>query len=135
MAANAPAIDPDAPAAPAAATAARDAPPFRPASWNTVGLLLIAPYVLLFLLFVLYPVGYGFWLARDPQSYVKLWEDPVFDNAVINSALFLLVFVNIKFLLALFLSGFFVHERWWIRILAVLFILPWAVPSIPTILS
>jgi multiple sugar transport system permease protein len=109
--------------------------PLRPASWNTVGLLMITPYVLVFLLFVLYPVLYGFWLARNPDSYLRLWQDPVFANAVINSALFLLVVVNIKFVLALFLSGFFVHERWWIRILAVLFILPWAVPSIPTILS
>lgn len=109
--------------------------PLRPASWNTVGLLMIAPYVLVFLLFVLYPVLYGFWLARHPDSYLRLWQDPVFGNAVINSALFLLVVVNIKFVLALFLSGFFVHERWWIRIVAVLFILPWAVPSIPTILS
>jgi multiple sugar transport system permease protein len=119
------------------AVAGRRAPagPLRPASWNTVGLLMIAPYVLVFLLFVLYPVAYGFWLARDPASYVRLWEDPVFGNAVINSALFLLVVVNLKFLLALGLSGFFVHERWWIRIVAVLFILPWAVPSIPTILS
>jgi multiple sugar transport system permease protein len=36
---------------------------------------------------------------------------------------------------ALFLSGFFVQTRWWIKILSALFILPWAVPSIPTILS
>ena len=133
MAAHAPAIDADAPLK--AAAGSRVGVPFRPAAWNTVGLLMIAPYVLVFLLFVLYPVVYGFWLARDPQSYVKLWHDPVFDNAVVNSALFLLVFVNLKFLIALFLSGFFVHERWWIRVLAVLFILPWAVPSIPTILS
>jgi multiple sugar transport system permease protein len=27
------------------------------------------------------------------------------------------------------LSGFFVQSRWWIKILSVLFILPWAVPS------
>ena len=38
-------------------------------------------------------------------------------------------------LVALLLSGFFLHTRWWIKVLAVLFILPWAVPSIPTILS
>ncbi|MFN7642878.1 MAG: carbohydrate ABC transporter permease [Burkholderiales bacterium] len=134
MSASAPSIEPVAPSG-AAASRARRTGPYRPASWNTVGLLLVVPYALLFLLFVLYPVLYGFSLARDPQSYVRLWQDPVFGNAVLNSALFLLVVVNIKFVLALFLSGFFVHERWWIRILAVLFILPWAVPSIPTILS
>ena len=128
-------LAPPAPATAALAAHASTAPPFRPASWNIVGTLLVTPYVLLFLVFVLYPVGYGLYLARDPQSYVKLWNDPVFFNAVINTLLFLLVVVNIKFALALFLSGFFVHERKWIGILSVLFILPYAVPSIPTILS
>ena len=128
-------LAPPASAAAALAAHASTAPPFRPASWNIVGTLLVTPYVLLFLVFVLYPVGYGLYLARDPQSYVKLWHDPVFFNAVINTLLFLLVVVNIKFALALFLSGFFVHERKWIGILSVLFILPYAVPSIPTILS
>ena len=33
------------------------------------------------------------------------------------------------------LSGFFVQARTWIKWLSLLFILPWAVPSIPTILS
>ena len=123
------------PAASATLAPPASARPFRPPSWNTVGLMLVVPYVLVFLVFVLYPVGYGLYLARDPQSYVKLWQDPVFFNAVINTLLFLVVVVNIKFLLALFLSGFFVHERKWIRVLSVIFILPWAVPSIPTILS
>ncbi len=36
---------------------------------------------------------------------------------------------------ALVLSGFFVQARTWIKWLSLLFILPWAVPSIPTILS
>jgi multiple sugar transport system permease protein len=38
-------------------------------------------------------------------------------------------------LLALTLSGFFVQPRWWIKFLLLVFILPWALPSIPTILS
>ena len=33
------------------------------------------------------------------------------------------------------LSGFFVQTRWWIKVISLIFILPWAVPSIPTILS
>jgi multiple sugar transport system permease protein len=45
------------------------------------------------------------------------------------------VAINLKMMVALFLSGFFIRARWWIKILSVLFILPWAVPSIPTILS
>jgi multiple sugar transport system permease protein len=96
---------------------------------------MIAPYLLVFLVFVLYPVSYGLWLARHPASYAKLFEDPVFFRTVVNTVLFLLIAVNLKFLLALYLSGFFVHERRWIRWLSVIFIIPWAVPSIPTIFS
>ena len=84
-------------------------------SWQTWGVILIAPYVLVFLAFVLYPVTYGLWLARHPESYVKLFADPIFTRTVVNTIVFLVVAVNLKFLLALWLSGFFVHERTWIR--------------------
>jgi multiple sugar transport system permease protein len=104
-------------------------------AWQAWGLILIAPYVLVFLVFVLYPVGYGLWLARHPQSYVKLFADPVFPRSVANTLAFLIVGINLKMIVALSLSGFFVQARAWIRWLSLLFILPWAVPSIPTILS
>jgi multiple sugar transport system permease protein len=117
-----------------------DAAPRGPAStWLTPtqvwGLVLIAPYLLVFFAFVLYPVGYGLWLARHPASYVALYHDPIFARAAVNTLIFLLVGINVKMLIALFLSGFFIQSRSWIRWLSVLFILPWAVPSIPTILS
>src|ERR1051325_5665725 len=103
--------------------------------WQTWGMLMLTPYILVFLVFVLYPVTYGLWLARHPQSYVTLFDDPVFFRTVVNTIIFLLVAVNVKFALALFLSGFFVHDRAWIRWLSVIFIIPWAVPAIPTIFS
>jgi multiple sugar transport system permease protein len=96
---------------------------------------MIAPYVLVFLVFVLYPVGYGLWLARHPASYVKLVDDPIFARSVVNTLFFLIVGINLKMMVALFLSGFFVQARTWIRWLSLVFILPWAMPSIPTILS
>ncbi|MGA8901985.1 carbohydrate ABC transporter permease [Bradyrhizobium sp.] len=99
------------------------------------GIVLIVPYLLVFLAFVVYPVAYGFWLARAPSNYVELYNDPIFARAVVNTLIFLLIGINIKMLIALFLSGFFVQQRTWIRWLSVIFILPWAVPSIPTILS
>jgi multiple sugar transport system permease protein len=99
------------------------------------GFVLLAPYVLVFIAFVLYPVGYGLWLARHPASYVHLYDDPIFARAAINTLIFLVIGINLKMLIALFLSGFFIQERSWIKWLSVLFILPWAVPSIPTILS
>ena len=99
------------------------------------GIVLLTPYLLVFLAFVLYPVCYGLWLARQPSSYVALFNDPIFARAAVNTLIFLVIGINLKMLIALFLSGFFVQERRWIRWLSVLFILPWAVPSIPTILS
>jgi multiple sugar transport system permease protein len=107
----------------------------RMSSWQFWGLIMLAPYVLIFLFFVLYPVGYGLWTARHPQSYVHLWEDPIFARSVVNTLVFLIVGVNLKMFVALLLSGFFAVARPWIRWLSLLFILPWAVPSIPTILS
>jgi multiple sugar transport system permease protein len=99
------------------------------------GIVLLAPYLLVFLAFVVYPVGYGLWLARHPASYVALYHDPIFARAAVNTLIFLVIGINFKMLVALFLSGFFAQQRPWIKWLSVLFILPWAVPSIPTILS
>lgn len=99
------------------------------------GIVLLVPYLLVFIAFVVYPVGYGLWLARHPASYVELYHDPIFARAAVNTLIFLIVGINFKMVVALFLSGFFVQQRAWIRWLSVLFILPWAVPSIPTILS
>ncbi|HVO08827.1 MAG TPA: sugar ABC transporter permease [Burkholderiaceae bacterium] len=107
----------------------------RASPWQFWGRALVLPYLLVFLVFVLYPVGYGLWLARHPSSYVQLFDDPIFFRTAINTIVFIVVAINLKMIVALGLSGFFVNERWWIRVLSVLFIIPWAVPSIPTILS
>ena len=103
--------------------------------WVLWGRLLVVPYLVVFVVFVVYPVGYGLWLARHPESYVKLFEDPIFFRTAINTVVFIVVAINVKMVVALVLSGFFVQTRWWIKWLSLLFILPWAVPSIPTILS
>jgi multiple sugar transport system permease protein len=104
-------------------------------TWTLWGRALLVPYVLVFLVFVLYPVGYGLWLARHPDSYVRLLDDPVFYRTAVNTLIFVVVAVNVKMVVAMGLSGFFVQTRWWIKIISMVFILPWAVPSIPTILS
>ena len=103
--------------------------------WQKWGMILIAPYAVIFLVFVMYPVGYGLWLARHPESYVKLFDDPVFARSLGNTLAFVIIGINVKMIVALVLSGFFIQARTWIKWLSLLFILPWAVPSIPTILS
>jgi multiple sugar transport system permease protein len=121
-------------------TADQAPPSIRPvgagaSSWQFWGRIFVVPYLLIFLVFVIYPVGYGLWLARHPDSYTRLFADPIFFRTVINTIIFVVVSVNVKMVIALFLSGFFLNTRWWVKILAAIFILPWAVPSIPTILS
>src|ERR1044072_3197335 len=103
-----------------------------PQAW---GIALLAPYLLVFLAFVVYPVSYGLWLGRGAGHHVALWHDPIFARAAVNTLIFLVVGINVKMLIALFLSGFFAQQRTWIKWLSVLFRSPWAVPSIPTILS
>ncbi len=103
--------------------------------WDFWGRVLVAPYLVIFVVFVLYPVFYGLWLARHPASYEALIADPIFARTVVNTIIFLVVGINLKMIVAMVLSGFFVHQRWWIKVLSALFILPWALPSIPTILS
>ena len=103
--------------------------------WVFWGRAMVLPYVLVFLVFVLFPVCYGLWLARHPASYQKLFDDPIFFRTAINTVVFIIVAINLKMVVALGLSAFFVQKRWWISVLAAIFIIPWAVPSIPTILS
>ncbi len=98
-------------------------------------IVLIAPYVIVFALFVVYPVLYGFWLGSSASSFKKLFQDPIFVTTLWNTAIFVLVAVNLKMLVALGLSAFFILEYRWVRWLSVIFIIAWAMPSIPTILS
>lgn len=97
--------------------------------------ILCVPYAAVFLLFVLYPVFYGLWMGSDLSSYTRLFNDPTYSTAVRNTIIFLAVAVNLKLFMALMISGFFVHPQRWIRWVSMIFILPWAIPSIPTILS
>ncbi len=96
---------------------------------------LIVPYVIVFAFFVVYPVGYGLWLGSGASSFKKLFQDPVFVTTLWNTAIFVLVAVNLKMVVALGLSAFFILEFRWVRWLSVIFILAWAMPSIPSILS
>jgi multiple sugar transport system permease protein len=99
------------------------------------GGLYLLPYILLFVLFVVYPVFYGIRSASDQQVYVRLWRDPAYLMAVANTAILLVVIVNVKMALALCLSSFFVQQHRWIQFVSVLFLLPWAIPSLVSILS
>ena len=98
--------------------------------------MLVVPYLLVFLVFVLYPVGYGLWLARASAELRQAVRRPdLLPHGRSTRSSSWSSAINLKMVMALLLSGFFVQRRWWIKSLSVIFILPWAVPSIPTILS
>jgi multiple sugar transport system permease protein len=109
--------------------------PWKSSAWTIWGVALVVPYLLIFAIFVIYPIGYGIALGSDPKAYVELFKDPAFFTAVWNTLFFLLIAVNLKFVFALMLSGFFVQQRPLVQVVLFLFLLPWAMPSIPTILS
>ena len=93
------------------------------------------PYIGIFLAFVVYPICYGLWLGSNPASYWELFADPVYPSALLNTLIYLLVAVNLKLFLALLLSGFFMRKGWRTKAVLLIFILPWAVPAIPSYIS
>src|SRR5690242_206970 len=95
----------------------------------------VVPYAGVFFAFVVYPIAYGLWMAREPSLYRELLRDPLYARTVVNTLLFVGLGVNLKMFLALLLSGFFMRRRGWIKALLPVFILPWALPAIPAFVS
>jgi multiple sugar transport system permease protein len=95
----------------------------------------VIPYIAVFLAFVAYPVVYGVWLGHDPALYAELFADPIYQRTVVNTVLYLVIGVNLKMFGALLLSGFFMRRGWWVKALLMIFVLPWAMPALPSFIS
>src|SRR5207247_1118196 len=80
----------------------------------------------LFAAFVIYPMAFGVWYALDADSYRALFSDPTFRQTVVNTLWYVGFAVNVKLVLALLLSGILDFQFAWIRVLAALFLIPWA---------
>jgi multiple sugar transport system permease protein len=93
------------------------------------------PYALVLFAFVLYPVCYGLWLASQPELYSRLFDDPRYPTAVLNTVIYVGVGVNLKMILAFLLSGFFMRKGAWTKSLLLVFVLPWATPALPAYIS
>ena len=61
----------------AAACKARSSPGPLPSSF---------PISRVFLAFVAYPVVYGLWMGNDPSLYAELFDDPIYQRTVVNTA-------------------------------------------------
>jgi multiple sugar transport system permease protein len=95
----------------------------------------LVPYAALFLAFVAYPVVYGLWLGRDPALYAELASEPIYQRTVVNTILYLGIGVNLKMFGALLMSGFFMRRGWWVKGLLLIYVLPWAMPALPSFIS
>jgi multiple sugar transport system permease protein len=95
----------------------------------------VMPYAAVFFAFVVYPIAYGLWMASKPSLYGELAANPLYAQTVINTMLYVGLGVNVQMFLAILLSGFFMRRRWWIKVLLVIYMLPWALPAIPAFVS
>lgn len=119
-----------------AVTTAQTGRAARPHRHEQVGALLLAlPYILIFLFLLAYPLAKGFELGSDLQGYKRLLRDSIYVQTLRNTLIFIVIGVNLKLFLALILSGFFTISSRWVKFVSLIFILPWAMPAIPTILS
>jgi multiple sugar transport system permease protein len=117
---------------------ADQAPPARAERWlgkTALGLAFCSPLLLLFLCLVLYPILYMIYMGLDWDIYEDIFSDPIFIQTLWNTVIFVGTAVTIKMTLALVLSALFNTESRFARILSGLFLLPWAIPSLPGILA
>ena len=98
-------------------------------------LFFLTPFLIVFVLFVVYPVGYALYLGTDFSVYRRVLADPLYLQSLWNTFVFILFGVGLKMLLALALSSLLVLPGRGMRVVNVLFILPWVVPQIPSIFS
>jgi multiple sugar transport system permease protein len=102
---------------------------------NLYGYLFSLPLIVLFLLFVVYPLYFEVTQALDPYTYEVLFSDPIYVQTVVNTVVYVGVAVNVKLFLALLLSGLLQSPGRGVRFLSAIFLLPWAIPVLPGILS
>lgn len=100
-----------------------------------LGLAFCAPLILVFLILVVTPMVYEIYLGLDRTIYPAIFSDPIFIQTLWNTVIFVGFAVNVKMFLCLVLSALFSQENRTARILAGVFLLPWAIPALPGILA
>jgi len=100
-----------------------------------LGLTFCSPLVLIFLVLVITPITYMIYMGLDASIYPAVFSVPVFIQTLWNTVIFVGVAVNVKMFLSLVLSALFSQENRTARILAGVFLLPWAIPALPGILA
>jgi len=90
------------------------------------------------LLLVIYPLITSFNLIlSNLDALQKVFASELYWRALLNTFLFLVIAVPIKMILALFLSGFInaFKKYFLVKIVSVMYLLPWSIPAISSALS
>jgi multiple sugar transport system permease protein len=95
----------------------------------------IVPYAAVLVVFALFPIAYGLWMARSPSLYVQLLTSDEYWSAVVSTVLYVGIGVNATMFLALLLSGFFMRRSWWVKAMLIVSMLPWALPAQTALIS
>jgi len=107
-------------------------PPWRPRVYGSElawAFAFIVPYLGVLLAFAVYPIAYGLWMASSPSLYRTLFASDDYWDAVVSTALYVGIGVNVNLFLSLLLSGFFMRPRRWVKAMLVVSMLPWALPA------
>src|SRR5215510_1952974 len=68
---------------------------------NLYGYFFSLPLIVLFVLFVVYPLYFEITQALDPYTYQVLFSDPIYVQTAVNTLVYVGIAVNVKLFLAL----------------------------------
>jgi len=104
----------------------------------TFALLSFIPFFVVFIFFIIYPLAASLsMMFMNPEVITELFSDELYIRAFYNTLVFVGVAIPLKLTAALFLSGFLSHFRKYsiVKVVGVLYLLPWALPAVPAALS
>ncbi|MEM3942084.1 MAG: sugar ABC transporter permease [Candidatus Bathyarchaeia archaeon] len=104
----------------------------------TFGTVSSIPLIFFFIFFMIIPLINSFSLGlSDVNILLDLFRSTIYINAFRNLLIFLLGAIPIKFVGALFISGFLLYYRRSIigKVASALYLVPWALPTVPAALA
>jgi len=116
-------------------------------SENTLGIIFVLPFIFFFIFFVISPlieeISLSFYEAKigtehkfiGIKNFITLASSLDYGRALLNTALFVGIAVNIKLVLALLIANYLNKDFKGRTIVEILFLLPWAIPTVSALLN
>jgi multiple sugar transport system permease protein len=116
-------------------------------SENTLGIIFVLPFIFFFIFFVISPlieeISLSFYEAKigtehkfiGIKNFITLASSLDYNRALLNTALFVGIAVNIKLVLALLIANYLNKDFKGRTIIEILFLLPWAIPTVSALLN